>query len=93
MHAKLYTITAMSARSRNPTSKGSLRSGFPSPAVFRSLGITVQQLAGLLGRQHRRLAFFHDVFGTAHGVGGIHINDVADHQLVRTACGARPGVP
>jgi len=42
----------------------------------------VEQLAGLLGGKHGRLAFFDDVFGTAHGVGRIHVDDVADHQPV-----------
>jgi len=43
---------------------------------------TVEQLPRLFGRQHGRLAFFHDVFGAAHGVGRIHLKDVADHQPV-----------
>ncbi len=42
----------------------------------------VQEPAGLIGRQDGRLAFFHDVAGTAHGVGRVHIQDVAGHQPV-----------
>jgi hypothetical protein len=41
----------------------------------------VEQLAGVLGRKHGRLAFSHDVFRTAYGVGRIHINDVTDHPV------------
>ena len=33
----------------------------------------LEQLAGFLGRQHGRLAFSDDVFGAAHGVGGVHL--------------------
>jgi hypothetical protein len=40
----------------------------------------VEELAGLLGRQHRRLAFFHDVFGAAHGVSRVYVDDVADDR-------------
>jgi len=35
--------------------------------------------AGFVIAEHRCLAFFHDVFGAAHGVGRIHLKDVADH--------------
>jgi hypothetical protein len=42
----------------------------------------VKQLAGFFGHEHERLAFSHDVFGIAHGVGRIHVDDVADHQPV-----------
>ena len=42
----------------------------------------VEQLAGLLGRQYRRLAFFNDILGAAHGVGRVHIEDVAGDKPV-----------
>ena len=42
----------------------------------------VERLTGLLGRQHRRFALLDDVLGAAHGVGRIHVEDVAGHQLV-----------
>ena len=42
----------------------------------------VQQLAGLFGREHGRLAFFHDVLGAAHGMSGVDVQDVADDQPV-----------
>ena len=41
-----------------------------------------EQLTGLLGRQHRRFALLDDVFWAAHGVGRIHVEDVAGHQPV-----------
>ena len=42
----------------------------------------VEQLTGLLGRQHRRFALLDDIFWAAHGVGRIHVEDVAGHQPV-----------
>ena len=58
--------------------------GFGSVLAFRlSDGLdAVEQLSGLLGRQHRRFALLDDVFGAAHGVGRIHVEDVAGHQPV-----------
>ena len=43
----------------------------------------LEQLAGFLGRQDGRLAFSDDVFGAAHGVGGVHLQNVAGHQPVK----------
>ena len=42
----------------------------------------VQEPAGLVGRQDGGLTFFHDVAGTAHGVGRVHVQDVTGHQPV-----------
>jgi hypothetical protein len=46
----------------------------------------------LLGRQYRRLPFFHDVLGAAHGVGRVHLPRRGRLQASRTAFAARPGV-
>ena len=57
----------------------------PRPSLSRS-GLrldALEQLAGFLGRQHGRLAFSDDVFGAAHGVGGVHLQNVAGHQPVK----------
>ena len=43
----------------------------------------LEQLAGFLGRQHGRLAFSDDVFGAAHGVGGVYLQNVAGHEPVK----------
>ena len=42
----------------------------------------VEQLARLVGRQYRRLALLDDVLGAAHGVGPVHVQDVARHKPV-----------
>ena len=42
----------------------------------------VQQLAGLVGRQHGRLAFLDVVSGAAHGVGRVHVEDAAPDKPV-----------
>jgi hypothetical protein len=51
----------------------------------------VEQLARLLGGEHGRLAFFHDVFGTAHRVGRIHPDDLGRSPASRAAYAAPPG--
>ena len=42
----------------------------------------VEQRAGLVGGEHGRLAFFHDVFGAAHGVGRVRVEDMAGDKPV-----------
>lgn len=42
----------------------------------------VEQLARLVGRQYRRLAFFHDILWAAHGVGRVYVQDAARHKPV-----------
>ena len=42
----------------------------------------VQQAAGLTGRQHRRLAGFHEVFRAAHRTGRVKRYGLADHEPV-----------
>ena len=68
----------MRARSRRPTRDGSSDS---VPSLRFGLD-AVEQLAGFLGRQHGRLALPDDVFGAAHGVGRVHVENVARHQPV-----------
>ena len=51
-----------------------------SLAVFLAIRDAVEQIARFLGRQHGRLAFLDGVFGAAHGVGGIHVQNAARHQ-------------
>ncbi len=51
-----------------------------SPGVFLAIRDAVEQIARFLGRQHGRLAFLDGVFGAAHGVGGIHVQNAARHQ-------------
>jgi hypothetical protein len=46
-------------------------------------GNAVQQLAGLVGRQHGRLASLDHVFGAAHGMGRLHLEDAAGHKPVK----------
>ena len=62
-------MTPISARSRKPISEFGRR-------------CAIEQRARLVGREHRRLAFFHHVFRAAHGVGRVHVEDVAGHQPV-----------
>jgi hypothetical protein len=44
---------------------------------------TIEQRARLLSCQHRRLALSDRMFRSAHGVGGIHVDDVTDYQPVK----------
>jgi hypothetical protein len=45
-------------------------------------GYAVKQRAGLVGRQYRCLAFFNDIFGAAHGMGRIDVDDMPGNQPV-----------
>jgi hypothetical protein len=42
----------------------------------------VEQFAGFLGRKHGGLASSHHVFRATHGMSGIYLDDVPDHQPV-----------
>jgi hypothetical protein len=42
----------------------------------------VEQIARFLGRQHGRLTLLDGVFRAAHGVGRVHVQDVARHQPI-----------
>jgi hypothetical protein len=42
----------------------------------------VEQRAGLVGVEHRRLALFYNVFGAAHRVGRIGFENMAGHQPI-----------
>ena len=83
MRAKLNTMTAINARSRRPIRLGGRLSGSP---VFRLRADlerdAVEQLAGLVGFEHRRFAFLHDVLGGAHGGGGVGVDDLPGNQPV-----------
>ena len=43
----------------------------------------VEQGAGFGGSQHRRLARLEGVFGAAHGMGRVQLQDMAGHQPVK----------
>ena len=45
-------------------------------------GNAVEQRPGLVGRQHRCLAFFHDIFGAVHGMGRIDVDDMPGNKPV-----------
>ena len=78
-------MAPMSARSRRPTSKDSPK-GFPGPvAVLHGPDgpDAVEQGAGFLGSQHRRLARLEGVFGAAHGMGRVQLQDLAGDQPVK----------
>jgi hypothetical protein len=59
-------------------STGSVDSGWPPPPGVSRKRNAVEQLAGFIGCQHGRLAFFHDVLGTAHGMSRVDVQDLAD---------------
>ena len=42
----------------------------------------VEEFMGLLGGEHGRLALLHDVLRTADGGGRVHLQDLADDQVV-----------
>ena len=75
--AKVKAITAMSARSRRPTTRRRIHA--------------VQQRAGFFGRDHRRRAFADRVPRPPHGMRRIGRDDLARSPASRTACGCRRG--
>ena len=56
--------------------------GLAPPASVHHQRNAVEQFAGFVGRKHGGLALFDDVFGTAHSMRRIHLDDLADHQPV-----------
>lgn len=62
--------------------RGFLHCGFTTPRVSHGCNAG-EQLPGLVGRQHRGLAFLHHIFRTEHGVRRIHVDDVAHHQPIK----------
>ena len=45
-------------------------------------GDTVKQRTGLVGRQYRCLAFFNNIFGTAHGMRRIDVDDMPGNKPI-----------
>src|ERR1039457_1564132 len=45
-----------------------------------------------LAVEHRRFAFLLRIFRAAHGVRRVHVKHMADHEPVKTASAAPPGV-
>jgi hypothetical protein len=61
--------------------RGFLGCGFAAPGVSDDRN-AIEQLPGFLGREHRGLALLHHIFRTAHGVGGVYLDDMAEHQPI-----------
>jgi hypothetical protein len=69
------------ARSRNPMRSGRFAAVSSFDGRFDDRN-AVEQRAGLVGRKDRRLAFFDDVFRTAHGVGRVDVDHMPGDKPV-----------
>jgi hypothetical protein len=72
----------MSARSRNPISAGSSDCVASSRPVLLAIAMLSSSSRASAAVSTGRLSLFHDVFGAAHGMGGVHVQDMARHEPV-----------